>query len=385
VDVFSIAKKSTTSEAFRALQEAWDAMRGSNRTATLQLAYITNNPHPLGSKDALDRAPGPLTYNAVHELFHGTFRELVRTQGYYDLFLINLDGDCIYTVFKELDFGTNLLNGKWASSGLAKAFRAALDSARSGRNAVHMVDFEPYAPSQGALASFVCTGVRDSAGGQSAVLCIQRPSDVVDCAISPQTRAAMSDLNAAWSSLGTEASMNAAQALQLAYITNNPNPVGSKDALDRAPAPLTYHAVHEQYHKFFRTFIKLKGYYDLFLINLDGDCIYTVFKELDFGTNLLNGKWASSGLAKVFRAARAAPDLVHKVDFEPYAPSQGALASFVCTGVRDSAGVLLGMLVFQVPFDFTVQVDEHGELLESCVTFEHSSASCECARILIVV
>ena len=374
MDVFSIAKKSTTSEAFCALQEAWDAIRGSNRTETLQLAYITNNPHPLGSKDALDRSPGPLTYNSVHERYHGMFREIVRTQGYYDLFLINPDGDCIYTVFKELDFGTNLLSGKWASSGLAKAFRAALDSARSGRNAVHMVDFEPYAPSQGALASFVCTGVRGSAGEAAAVLCIQRPSDLVDCASSPQTRAAMSDLNAAWSSVGTETSMSAAQALQLAYITKNPNPVGSKDALDRAPGPLTYHAVHEQYHKSFRTFITLKGYYDLFLINPDGDCIYTVFKELDFGTNLLSGKWASSGLAKAFRAALAAPDLVHKVDFEPYAPSQGSLASFVCTGVRGSAGVLRGVLGLQVPFDFTVQVDENGELLESCVTFEHSSA-----------
>jgi hypothetical protein len=170
--------------------------------------------------------------------------------------------------------------------------------------------------------------------------------------------------------------------LQLAYITNNPYPVGSKDELERAAGPLTYHAVHERYHAHFRSFIRSEGYYDLFLITLQGDCIYTVFKELDYATNLLSGEWALSGLGKAFRAALAAPNKVHEVEFEPYAPSNGALASFICTGVRDSAGTPRGVLCVQVPFDVTVQLAADGARLESCVlAIEHVCATAlVCAR-----
>ena len=174
VDLFSAAQDALTNEAFRALQSAWDEIDGSRRTAVLQLAYITNNPYPVGSKDELERAAGPLTYHAVHERYHAHFRSFVRSEGFYDLFLITLQGDCIYTVFKELDYATNLLSGEWASSGLGKAFRAAL----AAPNKVHEVEFEPYAPSNGALASFTCTGVRDSAGTPRGVLCVQVPFDV---------------------------------------------------------------------------------------------------------------------------------------------------------------------------------------------------------------
>jgi methyl-accepting chemotaxis protein len=178
------------------------------------------------------------------------------------------------------------------------------------------------------------------------------------------TTQAFRELQSAWESI---VETNTTETLQLAYITNNPHPIGSKDELERAPGPLTFHAVHERYHAHFRAFIRSKGYYDLFLISLQGDCIYTVFKELDFATNLLSGKWASSGLGQAFRAALAAPHKVHEVDFEPYAPSFGALASFICTGVRDSDGVLRGVLALQVPFDVTVQLAADRARLESCV------------------
>ena len=177
-------------------------------------------------------------------------------------------------------------------------------------------------------------------------------------------------LQSGWDEIG--GTSDKAKTLQLAYITNNPHPVGSKDELDRAAGPMTYHVVHERYHSHFRSLIRSQGYYDLFLINLQGDCIYTVFKELDYATNLLSGEWALSGLGKAFRAALATPNKVHQVDFEPYAPSYGALASFIVTGVRDSAGVLQGVLGLQVPFDVTVQLSADGALLESCVaTVEH--------------
>ena len=65
----------------------------------------------------------------VHAEHHPTFRALLREKGYYDIFLFDLDGNLIYSVFKELDYATNFVSGPYAESGLGKAFRAAVRSA----------------------------------------------------------------------------------------------------------------------------------------------------------------------------------------------------------------------------------------------------------------
>ena len=72
------------------------------------------------------------------------------------------------------------------------------------------------------------------------------------------------------------------------------------------------------------------GYYDVFLFDTDGNLVYSVFKELDYATNILNGEWRDTGLATVFRAANVAESNAQTVfdDFRGYAPSAGAPAAF---------------------------------------------------------
>jgi len=55
-------------------------------------------------------------------------------RGYYDLFLITTAGDVVYTAFKEADFASNLLVGKWSKSGLARVFGQAMDQCRARRS-----------------------------------------------------------------------------------------------------------------------------------------------------------------------------------------------------------------------------------------------------------
>lgn len=78
------------------------------------------------------------------------FKKFVETYGYDDLFLIDPDGDVIYTVAEESDYRTNLNEGPYSHSGLAKVFRTARDERRY---AFH--DFEPYAASNGEPAGFI--------------------------------------------------------------------------------------------------------------------------------------------------------------------------------------------------------------------------------------
>ena len=69
-------------------------------------------------------------------------------------FLVNPNGDVIYSVFKEKDFGTNLLTGVYKDTGLAKAFKK---SKTIGRGNVAFADFEPYEPSYNEPALFLAT------------------------------------------------------------------------------------------------------------------------------------------------------------------------------------------------------------------------------------
>ena len=120
------------------------------------------------------------------------------------------------------------------------------------------------------------------------------------------------------------------------YITNNPT--RSKEVLNRAVGDLEYHGTHEKYHHEYRRVLYENGLYDIFVFSTDGDLLYSVFKELDYATNFLHGKYALSGLGKAFRAAIAKPSAVSSTKFEPYAPSNGAMASFVATGIMDDSG-----------------------------------------------
>lgn len=140
--------------------------------------------------------------------------------------------------------------------------------------------------------------------------------------------------------------------LQAIYIGKNANPLGSKHLLDRAGGDAGYHDVHKEYHSSIRHFLEAFGYYDIFLVTLDGDIVYSVFKELDYGTNLLTGPYANSGLAEAFNQARTmSPGQSAMIDFKPYYPSYESAASFMASPIDDHRGGVAGVLVFQMPVD----------------------------------
>ncbi|MCR9073544.1 MAG: methyl-accepting chemotaxis protein [Alphaproteobacteria bacterium] len=172
--------------------------------------------------------------------------------------------------------------------------------------------------------------------------------DLVTLSSSPVAYEAIAEFEAGWNEFAANQAM---AALQAAYITDNPNPTGSKDELDRADGPEAYHETHAHYHPWYRTFLRAKGFYDIFLFDTNGNLVYTVFKELDYATNLVNGEYADTGLGRVYRQAMAKPGEVVFDDFEPYAPSFGAPASFIGTTVAGNDGTAIGVLVFQMPID----------------------------------
>lgn len=83
---------------------------------------------------------------------------------------------------------------------------------------------------------------------------------------------------------------------------------------------------------FFGQYIKAYDYYDLFLIDAQGNVVYTVEEEADLGTNLLAGPYKDSGLGKIFRRVRDSRKYALQ-DFSPYAPSNNEPAGFVAQPV----------------------------------------------------
>ncbi len=146
--------------------------------------------------------------------------------------------------------------------------------------------------------------------------------------------------------------------LQYHYISDNPNPTGSKDDLKKGNDGSEYSEAHAKYHPIIRNYLKRFGYYDIFLIDeKTGRIVYSVFKEVDFGTSLLTGPYNDTNFAAAFNAARDAKDkgFVKLADFEPYAPSYAEPASFIASPIFDN-GKKIGVLIFQMPIDEINQV-----------------------------
>lgn len=170
-------------------------------------------------------------------------------------------------------------------------------------------------------------------------------------ASNPMTLQAVQSFESAWTILDAPE-----QALQSAYITDNPHPTGEKDKLYDAGTGSRYDQIHAQYHPWFHKLQQDRGYYDVFLFDAEGNLIYSVFKELDYATNFAtprSGEWASTDLGEVYRRAMQAPASAPIVfeDFAPYGPSADAPASFVARAVVDNSGERVGVLAFQMPVD----------------------------------
>lgn len=173
-DIEAYSTNPSTIEAAEQFNLTFDSVDGDPKS-TLQDLYIGSNPNPIGEKHLLDFATDGSIYSYKHSKYHPYFRNILEQRGYYDIFLINLDGDIVYSVFKELDFATSLMTGAYANSSLGKAFRSAIDM--SNEPGLVFEDFAPYAPSAGAPASFVAKPIFNVSGEKIAVLAFQMPVD----------------------------------------------------------------------------------------------------------------------------------------------------------------------------------------------------------------
>lgn len=141
-----------------------------------QHQFIAANPHPLGEKDSLIAPADQTDYSTIHRRFHPAFREFLVAFDYYDIFLVEpTDGVIVYSVFKELDYMTSLQRGPYARTGIAEAYRQAMQRPSE----VVLIDFASYPPSYENPASFTAITIHED-GELLGVLIFQMPVDRIN-------------------------------------------------------------------------------------------------------------------------------------------------------------------------------------------------------------
>lgn len=139
---------------------------------------------------------------------------------------------------------------------------------------------------------------------------------------------------------------------QYLYIANNANELGKKQQLTNANDGSAYSKAHQTYHPILSQFASEFGFYDIFLINPQGNIVYSVYKEVDFATNLIAGPYRDTNLATVFTQAKdsSQPPSTSLIDYKAYLPSYDAPASFIATAIYQGTK-FVGVLAFQMPVD----------------------------------
>lgn len=160
--------------------------------------------------------------------------------------------------------------------------------------------------------------------------------------------------------------------LQYQYIASNPNPLGAKEDLDAARDGSQYSQLHGKFHPIVRNYLREFEYYDIFLCDIEsGDIVYSVYKEMDYTTSLIDGPYSKTNFGEAFRLAAAADnkDDVFLVDYDNYTPSYEDPASFISSPIYDG-NKKIGVAIFQMPIGRISSIlDERAGLGETGETY----------------
>jgi methyl-accepting chemotaxis protein len=369
---------SLENEAFRKLEAVQEIRKtqieGFFAERFGDIRVLSGNPDVSSAMLAFEQAyeqeggkVGGPTWTSVEERFGPWLTQYQTEYGYYDLFLIAADGDVVYSVCKESDLGQNLQTGALKDSSLGVCFTKA-------RQGAALADFQPYAPSDGAQAAFIGAPIKQE-GTVVGVVALQLPSGPINEIVQNRqgmgqtgetylvgkqngTTAFRSDMRTMGDGkyvigypistpyiesavAGTSAEeIHTDSRGDLVMVAYDPLSIPglqwamvSKINLEEVIAPKQEGAEKD----FYAEYIEKYGYYDLFLIHPNGKAFYTVCREADYNTNLVDGKYASSNLGQVVREVLADRKF-GLADFAPYAPSNGAPAGFIAEPILNDKG-----------------------------------------------
>ncbi|WP_290774450.1 methyl-accepting chemotaxis protein [Hoeflea sp.] len=151
---------------------------GADVSPELKRRYITENPFPAGERQKYDTAQKPdaakiSSYDQTHERYHGQLREMASSRGWEDFYLVDMNGNVMYSVNKYDDYASNLRSDAMKGTGLGQVFQGIVGDNVTDRTV--FADYEPYAPINGQPAAFMGHAL-NSQMGMVGVIIIRVPS-----------------------------------------------------------------------------------------------------------------------------------------------------------------------------------------------------------------
>ena len=120
----------------------------------------------------LDDVHDGSAWSAANARYQDFFRQIVQRFEFQDVLLLDTRGNVVYTAFKDVDLGTNILTGPYNRSLLRGAYEKALAS--NSADYVGITDFEIYQPAEGQPTAWMVAPV--SANGRTeGVMALQFP------------------------------------------------------------------------------------------------------------------------------------------------------------------------------------------------------------------
>jgi class 3 adenylate cyclase len=120
--------------------------------------------------------------------------------------------------------------------------------------------------------------------------------------------------------------------------------------IDDAHDGSAWSAANAQYQGFFREIVTRFEFEDALLLDPGGNVVYSAFKDVDLGTNILSGPYNGSKLRGAFEKAMTsnAVDYVGFTDFEIYQPAENGPTAWMVAPVV-TGGKAIGVLAMQFP------------------------------------
>jgi class 3 adenylate cyclase len=144
--------------------------------ATNAQKYLQANYTALRKSDdvalAVDDGHDGSSWSAANARYQDFFRQIVQRFEFQDVLLLDTRGNVVYTAYKDVDLGTNILTGPYNTSLLRGAYDKALAS--NSDDYVGITDFEIYQPAEGQPTAWMVSPI--SADGRTqGVMAVQFP------------------------------------------------------------------------------------------------------------------------------------------------------------------------------------------------------------------
>jgi len=311
-------------------------------------------------------------YKQANTVAQKNFAAVAYLTGGSEVMLVDAAGNAVFASGGKEDLGSNVKTGSLKDSGLARLFNKTHDR-------VGIEDYSAYEGAGNALTAFVGGPIVDGNGQYLGMLAFEIPTKFIDSVM--QDRTGMDETFESYlvGKSGDKVTLRSDRVIKngkigdlktgsdvdaiMAGKSGEQMKTGSTNIFERTLfSPLqitglqwgiiTTGAVENEVTvanlssaktDYLQDYAKRYDIHDLLLVAPDGQVFYSVAHRADYLTNLINGPYGDTHLAKLFRKVRDSKQIGF-ADFETYAPWNNEARGFIAVPIISQGELLMVMI-----------------------------------------